>query len=657
MYPTKRMGLIKGMNAMCALALLLAGAAEAHTQSPFLPQRTGEWVPTFSIAQAIYTPIPGQFSLSRDGQFAVFGKTGRYFGHPVAPDFGPGNNLELVRIATGERTTMTAGDHDKSNPRFSPDGLHVAYESDGAIWSVDVGTGEMKRLTLSPSSDRAPAWSPDGTQIAFISGRRGGSTDRTGTRVWVMSAEGEMEGIRVLTENSLGYSDLQWSPDGRWLLATASEPGDHIYSNAIFRVDVETGETRRLTPNDGYYYQHGRWSPDGTTVALLSDRQGYLNIWLMAPDGQELRPLTPSPEEQYWSHRDYLNETPVWSPDGTRLLYLSIREGNCDLWMVEVQGGDSTRLSTDDGCHHPVGWVRDDAVAFVAENYFTPPDLHVHDLESADTRKVTHSSHASWREAAFGRLERVSFESADGLQISGYLLAPEGLEERESGTLPGIVMLHTYNPGQFYHWFDPIFNYIVASGYTMLKVDQRGSVGYGRDFSLMSIGEWGGGQVDDVTAGAEFLASQPFVDSDRIGVMGYSFGGFQTYWSLIRTPELYRAGVSLFGPADRRNRPQPSAGWELQIGAPEREAPEMWEAVSPAAHASAIQAPVLMIGGQNDRIVHVGQTYTMAAELERAGKQFELVMYPDEEHGLDQLDHQLDSVRRVIDFFDRFLKP
>lgn len=626
------------------VALLSALLGSAAMTAGRLPSRT----PSFSLEQFTYSQTPGQFSLSPDGRHAVYGFPGRYFGHPLVPDFGYANNLRLVSLDNGATTWLTSGANAKTNPRFSPDGRWVAYESENDIWRVSIETGRMERLTLSPSEDRSPVWSPDSREIAFVSTRRGG------TRIWVMAADGEYGRLRQVTRVQMGYQDLQWSPDGELLLFTAQPAADHFYSNAIFTVPAAGGEPRRLTPRDDHAYQEGRWSPDGSTIAFLSDRSGFFNIWRMDHDGDEMRPLTTLKQEHGWTHKDYQNDTAVWSPDGLQLLYFVNRGGNFDLWAMEVSGGESRRISDVEGCHHPVGWLDSRTVSYVYENHFTPPDLHVAPL-SGPGRQVTYSGQTAYRQEHFGRFDRVSFDSADGLAIHGYLLTPMTVQRGER--FPGLVMLHTYNPGQFYHQFNPIFSYIVESGYVMLLMDQRGSVGYGREFTLKSVGEWGGRQVDDVAAGAAFLRRHSAVDPARLGVMGYSFGGYQTYWALIKTPDLFRAGVSLFGPADRRNRPQPSKGWTLHIGGPEDEMPELWAAASPATQVEPIRAPVLIIGGASDRIVHVGQTYTMATALERAGKAFELVMYPNEEHGLRILEHQLDSYRRVLAFLDRHLKP
>lgn len=632
--------------ARCAavtIALFIAGITTV-ADGPHPTRR-----PAFTLEQFAFTQIPGQFSLSLDGEFAVHALPGRYFGHPLVPDLGHVNNLRLVHIESGATTWLTSGSSPKTNPRFSPDGMWVAYESENDVWRVSVQTGQMERLTLSPARDYAPAWSPDGREIAFVSTRRGGA------RVWVMSASGEFDSLRQVASERMGYGDLQWSPDGLHLLVSAQPEEDYFYSNALFIVPASGGDIRRLTPRDDYAYQEGRWSPDGHSIALLSDRSGFFNIWLMDRDGGGLRAITALEQEHGWTHKDYTNDTPVWSPDGSRLLYFVNRGGNFDLWTMSIEDRSAQRLSEVDGCHHPVGWLDAGTVAYVFENYFTPPDLHVRTLTGGLARQVTHSGHAAYRQDHFGRFERVSFRSADGLEIQGFLLSPSTV--RPGHRLPGLVMLHTYNQGQFYHQFNPIFSYIVESGYVLLKVDQRGSVGYGREFTLRSIGEWGGRQVDDVAAGAEFLRNHPNVDGTRLGVMGYSFGGYQTYWALIKTPDLFKVGVSLFGPADRRNRPQRSKGWTLHIGGEEDKVPELWAAASPATQVETIKSPVLIVGGASDQIVHVGQTYTMEAALARAGKAYELIMYPNEEHGLKLPDHQLDSYHRVLAFLGRHLKP
>ena len=144
--------------AVALLGAVVVPHASLHAQAVVTAKRGGDWVPSFTLEQVIYTQLPGQFTLSPTGRYAVFATVGRYFGHPVIPDFGTRNNLRMVDLADGATKWLTSGTHPKTNPRFSPDGRHVAYESEGDIWVVDVRTGVTKRATLSPSADRSTVW-------------------------------------------------------------------------------------------------------------------------------------------------------------------------------------------------------------------------------------------------------------------------------------------------------------------------------------------------------------------------------------------------------------------------------------------------------------------------------------------------------------------
>ena len=258
----------------------------------------------------------------------------------------------------------------------------------------------------------------------------------------------------------------------------------------------------------------------------------------------------------------------------------------------------------------------------------------------------------AFREPHTARIERVRFPSTDGLEIHGFLLTPRDLPT--GARLPAIVALHPNGYGQFYDHWNPFFHYVAQAGYALLLVDQRGSSGYGRAFRRAQIGNWGTGTFEDVKAAAAFIKAAPIVDPERVGVMGLSFGGYQTLLALTRTPQLFKAGVDLMGPTDRRGR-QGDRYRELQIGAREEDDPALYERISPITAVSALRAPLLIIHSDQDRNVPPEDTYRLIDELQRQEKYYEAVIYPGEAHGLADPAHQLDSYRRILGFFDRWL--
>lgn len=630
------------------IALLAALAGRARADG------TAVHRPGFTLEEIVQTRSPGQFVLSPDRSMAVFTYTDRYFGHPLFPKFGNDNNLFLVSLETGERRQLTHGLHTKTYPAFSPHGNWIAYESEGDIWSVNVHTGAEGRLsttalvTAHGVPDRSPAWSPDGRSIAFVSSRWGRAA------IYVMDARGERYGLRQITPDRFGPAEPTWSPDGQFLLLTAAH-GANFYSREIYRVPAGGGTPARITPDDGALNRLPGFSPDGRLVAYISDRSGFLNIWTMRPDGSGQRQLTRVDQDQDYPENDYLQTMGLrWSPDGKRLLYFTNRLGNLDLMTVDVATGQTQAVETADGEHHPVGWVNDDTVAYVYENYRVPPDLFVKPL-GGQPRQVTFSSHVAFGPEHFDQLKSVSWRSEDGVTIHGYLRTPSPLQPGER--LPAIVMSHTYNVGQFYNQWNPIFDYIVQSGYVMLMVNHRGSNGYGTAFRDLPKGDWGFAQMKDILSGAAWLKKQPEADPTRVGLMGYSMGGYLTLLTVMTHPTVFTAAVDVFGLGQLVADPEhDSKNYTWHIGATSAENPEAYKKRSPITYAAQLQDPLLIIGSDGDPIEPVFKNYNLIQALDAHGKTYEAYIYPNEQHGLRDLDHQLDSYNRVMAFLDRYLK-
>ena len=348
----------------------------------------------------------------------------------------------------------------------------------------------------------------------------------------------------------------------------------------------------------------------------------------------------------------YWNVQPVWSPDGRHLLVSVNRDGSYDLLRLAVETGRSETVGSGGGQYHEVGWTAAGGIAYVYENAWSPPDVFVQGDTAPGRRQLTHSSHVAFREEHFAKVARVRFPSTDGLPLSGFLLTPP---PAAAARLPAIVALHPNGYGQFTDHWSPFFHYLAMSGYAVLLVDQRGSSGYGRAFRETQIGSWGTGTLEDVKAAAGFLRAQPGVDPARVGVMGLSFGGYNALLALTKEPRLFQAGIDLMGPTDRRGS-FTDAYRAFQIGASERENPDLYRRISPITSVAALEAPLLIIHSDRDRNVSPENTYRLVDELDRHGKPYELRIYPGEAHGLADPDHQLDSYERMLAFFDRHLK-
>lgn len=597
--------------------------------------------PAFTFEQAVRVRTLGHFAVSPDGRFAAYALAGDYFGFPVVPRFGDENNIYIVDLKSGEIQQATSGDRPKLRPLFSPTSDRIAYESDDDVWVVRLADGQVTRITTNESREESCAWSPDGAEVTFVS-NRGGRTD-----LWAASVEGEPHGLRRLTDNGLREDDPQWSPDGRTIVFSAKGPED-FYSQGVFSIPAAGGPVVHLTADDGFDHSTARWSPDGRRLAFLSDRSGFTHVWTMSPDGGDARHFDTGPHDSTSPH---FQVEPMWSPAGDRILVSVNREGSYDLVTLSTADGRVTDVAGGDGQYHEVGWRRDGALVFAWENAWSPPDLYV-DPPHAARKQLTFSSHVVFRENHTARLKRVRFRSTDGFEVRGFLMVPRTLDP--DTPLPAIVLLHPNGYGQFYDHWSPFFHYLAESGYVLLLVDQRGSSGYGRAYRRAQIGQWGQGTFEDVKAAAAFIREDPRVDPARVGVMGLSFGGYQALLALTKTPDLFQAGVDLMGPTDRRGRPGDRYR-ELQIGASEAEDPALYDQISPITSVADLTAPLLVIHSDQDRNVPPEHTYRLIDELERWGKQYAVKIYRNEAHGLADPDNQLDSYRRIVAFFDRWL--
>jgi dipeptidyl aminopeptidase/acylaminoacyl peptidase len=628
---------------------LLGLALAASSMAAVTPSSGGAGrVPEFTLEQIVGSHSIGQVVLSPDRTAVVYTHVGRYFGHPLLPAFGEDSNLFLLRFATGERLKLTAGPASKSYPTFSPDGRFISYESEGDIWTVEVASGKSRRLTTDWRLDRQAAWSPDGKEIAFVSDRWGRSN------IYVMSASGEREGLRIVTPDGVGGTNPVWSSDGRSIVFAAALD-EHFYSRGLYSISAAGGgQPQRITPADDARNSWATFFPDGSRIAYVSDRSGYLNIWTMKPDGSDQQQLTREQQDQDYPENDYIQTMGLrFSPDRKRLLYFTNRLGNLDLKTVELASGAAKFIENKDGSHHPVGWLDDRTIAFVYEDYRTQPELYVKPLNGA-AKRLTYSSQAAFRAENFERLESVTWNSADGVSIHGYLRRPSWAKSGER--LPALVLSHTYNVGQFYNQWSPIFNYIVQSGYVVLQVNHRGSNGYGTKFRDLPKGNWGFEQLKDIESAAGYLRALPDVDTKRIGMLGYSMGGYLTQLAVTNRPALFTAAVAVFGLGEIVGDPQRSSkNYIWHLGGAEPEIRERYRNASPVTRVKDMRAPLMIVHSDGDPIEPVTKIRNFVHEMDKYDKRYELALYSNEAHGLKLPEHQLDSYQRIMAFLDRYL--
>jgi dipeptidyl aminopeptidase/acylaminoacyl peptidase len=561
---------------------------------------------------------------------------------------GETRQVFVVPVSGGWPSRITAGELSCDSPRWSPDGASLAFVRGKALLVAEADGGSPRTLTEQPAGISMPRWSPDGTTIAFYSRRRGWS------QIWLIGvAGGEPRRLTNLPEDN---DDLQWSPDGTQILYSSIR-GDDLNNRDIYCVDVASGEERCLTPVSGCFDGAPSWSPDGGTIAFLSDQDGYVHVHLMDPDGSRRRQLTFGPAEDGWP--SLARGALLWSRDGERLAFIRNRQGMFDLVGIAISGGPLERYSREDGFWQPFAWLPGgDGLVCTIARPDGPPDLCEVTLQGR-TRRITRSLAGGLRGSHFVLPERVEYRSADGLAIGAFLYRPRGREPNLQ--YPAIVHLHGGPTSQSYFtWGDPLVQLFAQEGYAVFEPDFRGSSGYGRAFRFANKGAWGVMDAQDCLDGAAYLAGLDWIDGARIGVWGGSYGGYLALCCLVRAPATFRAAIDLYGDSeiaesylhgDRAGR----LDLQRQMGRPDASA-ESYRAGSPVYAAERIEAPLLILHGSDDARVPPIMSERMVEALRIEGKYFEHRFYEGEGHGFRRASTRRDAYQRILAFFDTHLK-
>jgi len=288
----------------------------------------------------------------------------------------------------------------------------------------------------------------------------------------------------------------------------------------------------------------------------------------------------------------------------------------------------------------------------------SPGDYWMVDPASGRGEQLTRLAIASLDPKNLPKSQIVAYRSSDGTPISAVLTMPFNL--KRDGSNPAIVIPHGGPTGQSQDYFSRQVTMFASRGYVVLQPNFRGSTGYGKAFQDANIKDLGGGDLDDVVAGAKFLAGTGYIDARRIGITGGSYGGYMTLMALAKRPEVFAAGVNMFGIINWFTMWENSVGGlrEYQralVGDPVADK-ALYEKQSPMSYVQNIRAPLLNLQGDNDVRVPKGQTDEVVKLIKARGGIVEAVYYPAEGHGFNRLENQEDSRRRMLEWFDKYLK-
>jgi len=600
-----------------------------------------------------------------------------------------------VAAAGGRPRTLVDSPSGKSHVGVSPDGKYAAFLEEGDLWRVPLAGGEAERLTdvglpgISPidvGQYSRPeveigtgiwggptwAWSPDGRYIAvhhvdrrhmrkvpfpWYLGeetlpnhvRRGYPGDANEARtVGILDLEtGRLELLDLPEPTANQVVGFSWSDDGRLLVDRASDTNVDRWIDVVdpaSGVRHEVWHDRRETRV--YTAFSSAWHPDGERILFASDLGDRYGIYRLEPDTGRYERLTRP-------GHDLLGEFDVL-PRADQVVYEANDPSPYELqaYRVPPGGGTPERLTFLEGRNEAFPSPDGETVAFIHSSDSSPPELYVAPAGSRDARRVTVSPPEEFRVRQWARVRYVSFPSrVDDFLLHARILTPRELEPgRRYPVLFGPVYSNTVRNrwSGIYSTFQQL---LVDHGYIVVQVDVRGSTGYGRAFREAFLADFAGGDIEDLASAVGYLETLSFVDPDRIGIWGSSYGGTLAVYSLLLKPGLFQAGVAAAAAVD----PHFFGPDDIAIVRRPETRPDVFEHRA-RKYAANLEDHLLFIHGIEDQVVPFKTTAVLAEELMRQGKDFEFAFAPGATHGWTRRPHHARYLLgRLLQHFDRYL--
>jgi dipeptidyl aminopeptidase/acylaminoacyl peptidase len=292
-----------------------------------------------------------------------------------------------------------------------------------------------------------------------------------------------------------------------------------------------------------------------------------------------------------------------------------------------------------------------------------PSALVAYNIENKSMEHLIQPQYGSADPTVFVKPKHMRYESTDGLEVPAILYKPD--EDLEGRSLPALIMVHGGPTAQYFLNFNMMGQILANQGYVLLQPNVRGSTGYGREFQDMNLMDWGGGDLEDVARGADYLKSLSYVDNDRIGIFGGSYGGFMTFLAVTKKPELWSAacawiGISHLKTFYKRSKPHFKYFIRMHMGDAEKNS-ELWEDRSALNFIENIECPILIVHGVNDPRCPVEESRQFRDKLIELGKReeedFEYVEFGEEGHGAySDMSMRTRTFKLLLDFFNRRLK-
>ena len=611
--------------------------------------------------------LTGDFEWSPDGKSIACIRNGDLY-------------LTDPQFLTFERLTKT--DSYESGLRWTRDGKLLGFYYDRKFVALPIGKNGLVEI-MRPSTKDGWAnvinFTPDGRRVLFSEWGRDSTTEfivprYTGKFVTTNSFRsggiskvklglapvdsGPTIWIKLSGEERYALGDIAMAPDSKSIIVERFLADKK--NREVFLVDTDSGKgTLIFKDHDDAWIEGGlfstRWLPDGQHIITTSERSGWNHLYIMRPDGKEIKQLTDGEWEVQWFDL---------SPAGEKIYFLANRDSNHEwqIYSLDLKTKIIIRLTTRQGSYENPAMSKDGSMILTRFSDFNLPQEIVAIPTSAPglERQLTNSIPEEFRRIDWVIPEIAHFKSKDGKSIPAMIYKPAAFDP--SKKYPVVVFVHGAGylqnvvRGWTHYYREFMFHTrLTQRGYVVFEVDYRGSAGYGRDFRTDVYMHLGGKDLQDEIDGIEYLKSLGYIDSSHVGIYGGSYGGFLTLMGLFLT-DKYACGAALRAVTSWENYYRHNMWYtEPRLGKPEAN-PDAYKISSPITYADSLKKPLLILHGMMDDNVFFQDAVQLIKKLQQSEKKFELMMYPDEAHSFNEPDSWHDEYSRIEEFFDKSLK-
>jgi len=604
----------------------------------------------------------------------------------------PKQDIYLLILADNRIHRLTTRDEDSFHPRWSHDGRYLYFLSKRTaktqIWALDMERGgEACQITDWKSGIQSFECSPGSESIAFVSidtkkekdakgeddqkkndpyvitrtsflydGKGYFGDPREWHHIWVFSPKNP-DDPKKITNSNFDDRSLEWSPDGQHIAFVSNRTGDddNNDNDDIWIISSKGGDIKRLTTNIGSDGSP-RWSPDGNYIAYIANTEPNnlykLNkLWVTPVSGSAPRCLS--------QDLDRAIARIVWSTDSQFLYGLVSDKARVHVYRFDLKDGKYSEIIGGERRLSDLSLSKNgEFFAFCSEDNDHPPEIYTAAIDRSQIRQRTQLNKGLFEGVKTGKTEKVLFKNPDGQTVEGFILKPADFDPAKK--YPLILKIHGGPQGTDGNYFSAEGQWYAANGYIVLWVNYRGSSDYGEAWQEAIAVNWYFKEYDDLMAAVDHMSREDYVDSKRLGVTGLSYGGIMTTWIVGHTDRFAAAvaerfvvdNFSSYGVDDE------TLWWEKDLGLPyEEENFQLYRKTSPITYIKNCKTPILLIQCMEDHICPLPQALQFYMGLKKLKKaETQLVLYARESHEIQEIDHQRDRLRRIVDWFDRYLK-